>query len=135
MLEGWEVLNMPTGPFVVSVTELRRRLSPLLAQVDDGERPLFITQFGQVTAVLVSRSEYRSWQERASARPPMPPIFPRENGVAPSQRSARLTPLPSRKVWTAYGMCDYEIARVLAAQGVETELVLTEEGWLTDDEG
>jgi hypothetical protein len=32
-------------------------------------------------------------------------------------------------------MADFEVAEVLAEQGVETELIWTEEGWLTDDDG
>jgi hypothetical protein len=32
-------------------------------------------------------------------------------------------------------MCDFEVAEILAGQGIETELVWTDEGWLTDDEG
>jgi len=43
--------------------------------------------------------------------------------------------LPTRRIWTQYGLCVFEIAEVLAEQGVETELVWTDEGWLTDDEG
>jgi hypothetical protein len=42
---------------------------------------------------------------------------------------------PARRVWTRYGWLDFELAQVLAEQGVETELIWTEEGWWTDDEG
>jgi|GEM_PF-2418533 len=46
---------MPAGPFVVTVSELRRRLATLIDEVDRGEHPIFITHYGQVCAVIVSR--------------------------------------------------------------------------------
>ena len=38
-------------------------------------------------------------------------------------------------IWTQFGRCHFEIAELLAEQGVETELIWTDEGWATDDEG
>ena len=126
---------------VVTVSDCRRRLATLIDEVNRSGHPLFVTQYGQVTAVLVSAEEYSTWRStdparrddgRCRARRRSPRSVVR---VPPSHRSPRLTPLPTRRVWTEYGLCDYETAQVLAEQGVDTELVWTEEGWLTDDEG
>ncbi len=136
---------MAVGPFVVGVSELRRRLADLIEEVGGGEHPLFITQHGLVTAVLISRDQYRSWCPESEKRrhtegePRRIERDTRQPGVAPARPSAariqRSPVVPTRRVWTQYGWCDFEIAQVLAEQGVETELVFTDEGWLTDDEG
>jgi prevent-host-death family protein len=129
---------MATGPFVVSVTEFRRQLSALIDDVSRNQHPLFLTLYGTVAAVLVSREEYGSWRpdERRGrdgpAAPGQPSVVPR---TPPSRHSPRLTAPPERRIWTRLGMADFEVAAVLAEQGVETELIWTEEGWLTDDEG
>ena len=130
---------MEIEPFVVTVSGLRRRLADLIDEVNRRGHPVFVTQYGRVTAILVSREEYASWRSRDARRPdlphPTPPRAPEAPRLANWQRSSWLTPLPTRKVWTDGGLCDFAVAQVLAEQGVDTELVLTDEGWLTDDEG
>jgi prevent-host-death family protein len=128
---------MAIGPFVVRVTDLRRRLADLIDQVARGEHPLFITQHGFVTAVLISREQYRAWCPDGT---PCTPVSRRgdERELAP-RRGAHPRPgssvRPVRRVWTQYGWLEFDLAQVLAEQGVQTELVWTEEGWWTDDEG
>lgn len=130
---------MAMGLYVVTVSDCRRRLAALIDEVNRRGHPLLVTQYGQVTAVLVSAEEYGTWRSTAPAGPVdgrCRPASPRPVlRVPPSHRSPRLTPLPTGRVWTQYGLCDFETAQVLAEQGVDTELVWTEEGWLTDDEG
>lgn len=129
---------MVVGPFVVGVSDLRRRLASLVDEVDRGGHPLFITHHGVVIAVLISREEYRACCPH-DGRPRRPGDEQRSIHLIakgpPSRRSGRSTVLPTRRVWTQYGWCDFEVAQVLAEQGVDTELILTEEGWMTDDEG
>jgi prevent-host-death family protein len=122
---------------VVTVSELRRRLAALIDEVDQQEHPVFVTQYGVVTAVLISRREYESGRQERESRRCEPCDSGRASAVpaiASSRRSRRLTPEPTRRVWTQYGWCDFVVAQVLAEQGVETELVFTDEGWMTDDE-
>jgi hypothetical protein len=134
---------MAVGRLVVSVSELRRRLATLIYDLERDEHPLFITQYGCVCAVLISRRQYDDWcpdgehrryegqrcrddrelRERASAL------------AGQHRRRPGYSVVPERKVWTQYGWCDFEVAQVLAEQGVDTELVPTAEGWFTDDEG
>lgn len=135
---------MGVGPFVVGVSELRRHLADLIDQVGRGKRPLFITQYGFVTAVLISRKQYQEWcpdgeasrhtggERRHAEHTSRSGEFA---GGASRLRPLGDTVLPTRRIWTQYGWCDFESAQVLAEQGVETELVLTDQGWLTDDEG
>jgi prevent-host-death family protein len=126
------------GPFVVAVSNLRKRLASHIDEVNRGKHPLFITHHGVVAAVLISRDEYRDLCPDVG-RPRRPgdtlqpvQLVPKK---PPSRRSGRCTVLPTRRVWTQYGWCDFEAAQVLAEQGVDTKLILTEEGWMTDDEG
>ena len=128
---------MANGRFVVSVSEFRRQLAALIDDVSRTHHPLFLTQYGTIAAVLVSREEYASWHpdERSGRDGHAAPSQLPGAGVPRSQRGPRLTALPERRIWTQFGRCDFEIAELLAEQGVETELIWTDEGWATDDEG
>lgn len=129
---------MVVGPFVVGVSDLRRRLASLIDEVDRGGHPLFITHHGVVAAVLISKAEYHArCPEDGGLRRPGDEQRPVQLVAKspPSRRSRLSSVLPTRRVWTQYGWCDFEVAQVLAEQGVDTELILTEEGWMTDDEG
>jgi prevent-host-death family protein len=134
---------MAVGPLVVGVSEFRRRLADLIFQVERGEHPLFITQHGCVSAVLISRKQYDDWCPDAESRrhdgqPGRADSLQRPDGCALTgghRRRPGDAVVPTRKVWTQYGWCDFEVAQVLAEQGVDTELVPTDEGWFTDDEG
>ena len=130
---------MAIGPFVVTVSDFRRRLAALIDEVRRRRHPLFVTQYGLVTAVLVSPEEYGTCRSRSPVGRDegrcMSRSQPTTLRLPAAHRSSRLTPLPTRKVWTQYGLCDFKAAQVLAEQGADTELLLTDEGWLTDDEG
>jgi prevent-host-death family protein len=45
-------------PLLVSVTQLRRKTSDVLRQVADSGRPVFVTQYGSVELVLLTRRTY-----------------------------------------------------------------------------
>jgi len=134
---------MAVGPLVVGVSELRRRLAHLIFQVERGEHPLFMTQHGFVSAVLISRKQYDEWcpddeRRRHEGQTQGAGSPQRAAGSAQAGQHRRrpgYAVVTTRKVWTQYGWCDFEVAQVLAEQGVETELIPTDEGWLTDDEG
>jgi prevent-host-death family protein len=49
---------MSGAPVVVTVSELRRNAAHLIVQVERSHDPVFVTQRGWVTAVLLSREEY-----------------------------------------------------------------------------
>jgi len=132
---------MAVGPLVVGVSELRRRLADLIFQGQRGEHPLFITQHGFVSAVLISRKQYDDWcpdVERSRHEGQPRRAGDAQRALTPAGQHRRrpgYAIVPTRKVWTQYGWCDFEVAQVLAEQGVETELIPTDEGWFTDDEG
>jgi prevent-host-death family protein len=46
------------APLIIPITVLRRDAARLIARVDRAHLPVFITQRGYVTAVLLSREEY-----------------------------------------------------------------------------
>ena len=99
--------------------------------------PLFITHHGIVTAVLVSREHYRSWCPDVNPAHPRRPAWGRATtGASAAARCAlRVVRAARRRVWTQHGWLDFGLAQVLVEQGVETELIWTEKGWWTDDEG
>ena len=49
---------MSRAPIVVTVSDLRRDTARLIEQANKSHDPLFVTQRGYVTAVLLSRGEF-----------------------------------------------------------------------------
>jgi len=49
---------MSRAPDVVTVSDLRRETARLIERARKSEQPIFITQYGYVTAVLLSHSEF-----------------------------------------------------------------------------
>ena len=52
---------------LISVTEIRRDTARLIEQVRRSPGPLFVTQYGYVTAVLLSPREYEALHAAAAA--------------------------------------------------------------------
>ena len=134
---------MANGRFVVSVSEFRRRLAALIDDVGRNHHPLFLTQYGTVAAVLVSREEYASWHpdqpsgrdgHAAPSRRPAPAC--RGRSAVAVQRGPRLTALPERKDLDPVREVRLRDRRSSSpSRASETELIWTDEGWATDDEG
>jgi hypothetical protein len=139
--------RVQAGPTVVPVSDLRRHAARFIDLATKANAHVFVAQRGYVTAVLISRAEYealvrcRQQREREvvarGSTPGSPPPRDEQDWLALSiiQSGRSHEELLSRPFWTEYGWCDYESARTLAQQGMATELVLTEDGWLPDDEG
>lgn len=53
---------MPKTPQIVSISDFRQDASALLKRVANSSAPLFITQRGRATAVIVSMKEYEQTQ-------------------------------------------------------------------------
>jgi len=49
---------MSKTPLIIPVSELRRDIARLIFRIERSHQPMFITQRGYVTAVLLSREEY-----------------------------------------------------------------------------
>ena len=49
---------MSVAPIIVPVSELRRDVAQLILRMERSHQPVFITQRGYMTAVLLSREEY-----------------------------------------------------------------------------
>ncbi len=84
---------MARGPLVVTVSDLRRRLAALIDEVDRHGHPLFVTQYGLVTAVLVSAERVRYVALPGSGRPGREAPLARASAVAsqnPGPRTAAL---------------------------------------------
>jgi prevent-host-death family protein len=132
-------------PTVVPISDLRRHAARFVDRVCRAHAHLIITQRGYATAVLLSLEDYkvlrRCQEQRAHeilARPAThgaPPAEDRPPPMSYFQMERPAEDLLCRPYWTRHGWCDYESARTLAERGIETELILTDEGWLPDDEG
>jgi prevent-host-death family protein len=139
--------RVQAGPTVVPVSDLRRHAARYIDLATTGNAHVFVTQRGYVTAVLMARAEYetlarcrREREREVAARGSSPgSARPRDEqdwlALSFIQTGRADRDMLSRPFWTEYGWCDYESARTLAQQGMATELVCTEDGWLHDDEG
>jgi prevent-host-death family protein len=107
---------MDRSPGVVPVTDVRRDIAHLIEEVNRSARPVFISQRGYLTAVLLSCDRYDSLRHDASVNERM------------SQSTRSLPRVPFRR--TQYGPCDYETARLFSQEGYETEFDEIPEGWL-----
>ena len=55
---GGGVVRMPTR--IITVSELKARMSNLLAEVEEKGIPLYVTQYGKPKAVITSYDEYET---------------------------------------------------------------------------
>ena len=99
---------MDESPRVVPVTDIRRDVARLIEEVNRSCRPVFISQRGYLTAVLLSCDRYERLRHEASEA----------SGAGRSQR--RLPEEPFRRA--QYGPYDYETARLFSQDGYRTEL-------------
>jgi prevent-host-death family protein len=107
---------MDESPRVVPVTDIRRDVARLIEEVNRSCRPIFISQRGYLTAVLLSCDHYeRLRRERSEG-----------SDAGCSQR--RRPEEPFRRM--QYGPYDYETARLLSQDGFRTELDDLPNGWL-----
>jgi prevent-host-death family protein len=71
-------------PILVSVTRLRRETSDVVRQVAESGRPAFVTQYGSVALVLLTRSMYQRLLRAAeTTEPGARPGLGREAGATP----------------------------------------------------
>ena len=115
---------MRASPDIVSVSRLREDIAGAIARADEDGRPVFITQGGRLTAVLLSRRRYDELFELLaesaddtsrvgrSRRRPERTDWP-VRGFPPSR--------PRTRVDTLYGLADPETAAFYAQEGLWTE--------------
>jgi prevent-host-death family protein len=107
---------MDKSPRVVPVTDIGRDVARLIEEVDRSCRPVFISQRGYLTAVLLSCDRYERLRCEASEG----------SGAGGTQR--RRPEEPFRRM--QYGPHDYETARLFSQDGFRTELDDLPDGWL-----
>jgi prevent-host-death family protein len=110
---------MDESPRVVPVTDIRRDVARLIEEVNRSCRPVFISQRGYLTAVLLSCDRYERLRREASEVP----------GAGRSQR--RPSEEPFRR--TQYGPHDYETARLFSQDGFRTGLDELPDDWLSGE--
>jgi len=79
---------MDETPRIVPVTDLRRHAASLIEEVNRWERPLFVSQRGYLTAVLLSCDRYERLQRgegRRSRRSVSPSAWDAVEGAAPRE--------------------------------------------------
>ena len=107
---------MDESPRVVPVTDIRRDVARLIEEVNRSCRPVFISQRGYLTAVLLSCDRYERLRREASEG----------SGAGQSQR--RRPEEPFRR--TQYGPHDFETAKLFSQDGFRTGLDELPEDWL-----
>jgi prevent-host-death family protein len=107
---------MDESPRVVPVTDIRRDIARLIEEVNRSNRPVFVSQRGYLTAVLLScdRYDHLRYEAERSSR---------------AGRDLRRRPEePFRR--TQYGPNDYETAHLFSQDGYRTELDELPDDWL-----
>ena len=95
-------------PIVISVSELRRDTARLIERARRSPDPLYISQRGYITAVLLTPERYEELRDAARSQ-------------EDRARNLRL-PLRDRRVLgVQYGPCDWETARLVGDEYAETE--------------
>jgi prevent-host-death family protein len=107
---------MDESPRVVPVTDIRRDVARLIEEVNRSCRPVFISQRGYLTAVLLSCDRYERLRCEANE----------SSGAGRSQR--RRPEEPAFR--TQYGPYDFETARLFSRDGYRTDLDELPDGWL-----
>ena len=93
------VAGLDTTPIIIPVSDLRRDIARLIEKAHRAPDPLFITQRGYITAVLLSPQKYEDL---------------RDAGRNEQERSKSPRPLSDRRVLSVqYGPWDWETARLL----------------------
>ena len=112
---------MEAAPIIITVTELRRSAARIIDDAIKSDTPVFVTQNGHATAVLLSRRLYDRLLHGAVLEPDAEGAArsasePAQASSRPDRRSRR-SPL----VETLFGLCDPETASFLADEGFEAE--------------
>ena len=95
-------------PILIPVSELRRDVARLIEKARRSPDPLFITQRGYITAVLMAPARYEDLRDAARAEPERIRIERR--------------PLDDRRIHgLQYGPWDWETARLTDADGEDEE--------------
>ena len=129
---------MDATPAVIRITDLHRNTTEVVNETIHSGRPVFVTQYGYVTAVLLSREQYDDLSHARRRENESDRSVSRSGvarSLAPREPRRVVVPLHERLIRTQYGHCDYETARFLAEEGALTELVETEDGWVLDEGG
>ena len=94
-------------PIVIPVTELRRDVARLIEKARRSPDPLFITQRGYVTAVLLTPEKYEDLRDAARAE---------------HERHEKIIRLNDRRVLgVQYGPRDWETARLMDEDVMDAE--------------
>lgn len=97
---------MDRTPIIITVSELRRDLARLIEKAHRSAGPLFITQRGCVTAVLLNPERYEDLRDAARS----------EQERIRSPREIR-----NRRVLSMqYGPCDWETSRLIDDEAFDT---------------
>jgi len=96
------------APILIPVSELRRDIARLIEKARRTPDPLFITQRGYITAVLMTPARYEELRDAARPEPERIRV-PRRGSLDDDRRTHSLL----------YGPQDWETARLTDAEGEE----------------
>ncbi len=121
-------------PHLVSVTQLRRQTSEVLRRAVESGRPVFVTQYGSVELVLLTRRQYDRLL-RAAEREQEPDPSTKASGAetvtragVPGDPLAVFGRLPSGTLFeTRWGLVDADTAAFFMEDGEEVRPFLSPE--------
>ncbi len=104
---------MEPAPDIVTITDFRRDAAGVVGGAVASGAPVFVTQHGRVTAVLLSRDRYEHLRHRAALAEPETAA-----GGADRLPSADAGPRPATAlVETRFGLVEPETADFLKSEG------------------
>ena len=135
---------MEPAPDIVTITEFRRDAAGIIGGAIASGAPVFVTQHGNVTAVVLSRDRYEGLLHRSALAELKTAggVDPLPVGEAEARQASALvkTPIgradtPFRQVETRFGLVDPATADFLEVEGFGVETRTRDPGRCDAEEG
>ena len=120
---GATIGTVDASPDIVPISRLRDEIAGVITRVSEDGMPIFITQHGRLTAVLLSRERYDRLLDLVAERDEAAAGDGERQHPRRRDRPVRGFPATRRRthVDTLYGLVDPETAAFFAEQGIWTE--------------
>ena len=97
--------GLDATPIIIPVSELRRDVARLIEKAHRSPDPVFITQRGYITAVLLTPERYEDLRDAGRSEP--------ERSTSPRRLNDR------RVLGVQHGLPDWETARLMDDEGLD----------------
>jgi len=115
--------SVEPAPDIIPITDFRRDAAGIIGRTVASGRPVYVTQHGRLTAVLVSRSAYEGLLHRLAVLTSVPSggvvsaAAPEAEAIADREDIPGSVGRPSELAETRFGLVDPETADFLTVEG------------------